>query len=112
MTPAALRRLADQKTAESYTMRSDADLLRAQGGALRGMLDPLISISQGVWVGPAATDFEQQSSVHAQRVNGVASDLVRIASEMESRARQLSDRAAELRRQASQAETGTPAGVI
>ena len=107
MTPATLRRLADQKIAESYTLARDADLLRAQGGALRGLLDPLASISQGVWAGPAAVDFEQQSAAQTRRVNGVAADLQRIGAEMEGRSRQLRNRAAELRILASRAEMAT-----
>lgn len=109
MTPAALRRLADQKLAEADSLASDADRLRSQAAALRGLLEPLISISQRVWVGPAASDFEEKSRVHAQQVDDQADRLNRIAAEFDDQAGRFRREAAALRREADVSEAAAAA---
>ena len=100
MTAAALRHLADQKLADASSLASDADRLRAQAAGLQGLLDPLVSISQRVWMGPAATDFEERAKERGQQVDDQAGRLSRIAAEFDDEARRLRSDAAALRRQA------------
>jgi hypothetical protein len=104
VTSAALRRLADQKLADADSLASDADRLRSQAAALRGMLDPLAPISQRVWVGPAASDFEQNSRVRARQIDDQAARLNRIGAEFDGRGRRLRQEAAALRREADAAD--------
>jgi methyl-accepting chemotaxis protein len=107
--PEALRRLADQRLADADSIASDADRLRSQAAALDGLLDPLAPMSERVWVGPAAADFEAKSRSHAAQVNDQASRLNRIAAEFDERARQLRYEAASLRRAADTADAVTAA---
>ena len=104
MTPAALRRLAEQKLDDAASLASDADRLRMQAAELDGLLDPLVPMSQRVWVGPAATDFETKTRLQAEQVNDQAARLRRIAAEFDVRARQLRTEAAADRRKADTAE--------
>lgn len=104
MTPAALRRLSDQKLEDAAALASDAGRLRTQAAVLNGLLDPLALTSQRVWVGPAATDFEARSRFYAQQVNDHAARLRHIAAEFEDRARLLRTEAAAFRLQANAAE--------
>lgn len=121
MTSAELRRIADQNIVEANSLLRDADRLRSQAAALRGILDPLASISQRVWVGPAATNFEEECTLRARQVDDQAIRLQQIAAEFEDRARELRRKAATLRAQAVAADAVTtaaaeaavlPAGVI
>ncbi len=100
MTAVALRRLADSKLADAASLEGDADRLRAQAAALRGLLDPLVSISQRVWMGPAATDFEEKARQKGQQVDDQAAGLTRIAAEFDGDARRLRREASDLQRQA------------
>lgn len=114
MTAAALRRRADQKLVDADSLASDADQLRGQAAALHGLLDPLVSISQRVWVGPAASDFEERARERGQQVDDQAATLRRIAAEFDDEARRLRIQAAALRRQADAedaAEAAAPTGV-
>ncbi len=111
MTSSELRRLADQKIVQSNSLLRDADRLRSQAAALRGLLDPLVAMSQRVWVGPAAADFESRSTTHARIVNDQAGEIVRIAGELESQARELRRESASLRAQAAADASVLPAGV-
>lgn len=116
MTPAALRRLADQKLNDARSLGSDADRLRSQAAALRGLLDPLVSISQRVWIGPAASDFEEGARAQGQQVDDQAARINRIAAEFDGEAARLRQDAVALRRQADIAEAAVavvvpPAGV-
>ncbi len=113
MTSAELRRLADQKMVESNSLRRDADRLRSQAAALRGLLDPLPLISQRVWVGPAATDFEEKSTAYARQVDEQAVRLQRIVGEFEARAQDRHQEATVLRSKAAAADAAAavvPAG--
>lgn len=119
MTSAELRRLADQKMVESNALRRDADRLRLQAAVLRGLLDPLAAISQRVWAGPAATDFEEKSAAHARQVDEQAERLRRIAGEFDDRSRRLRRDAEALRSQArvvdaaaAAAAAGLPTAVV
>lgn len=111
MTTAALRRIADQTLVDADSLASDAGRLRSQAASLRGLLDPLVSISQRVWVGPAASDFEQNSRARAGQIDGQAARLNRIASEFDGRSGQLRREAAALRRQADAADAA-PIGIV
>ena len=115
MTSAEFRSLADEKMVKSHALSRDADRLRVQAAALRGLLGSLASISKGVWVGPAATDFEEQCAMRARQVDDQAAELQRFAGELDQRARRLREEAARLRSQADAAAaaavTDVPAGV-
>jgi len=96
MTPEQLRSLAARRRAEAAELHTDAARLRSQAELLTGLLDPLVPISQRVWRGPAAIEFENQVRVHAGRVNeqaqlleSVAADFDRIAGKKEQEDRQL-----------------------
>ena len=103
MTSAELRRLAAAKMNEATALGSDADRLRVQAAALRGLLDPLVSISHRVWTGPAAQDFEAKAQTQARIVNDQSSRLAAIAGELDDRAYRLRREAESLRRQADAA---------
>ena len=111
MTPAALRRIADQKLADADSLASDAGRLRSQAASLRGLLDPLVSMSQRVWVGPAASDFEQNSRVRAGQIDDQAARLNRIAAEFDGRSGRLRREASALRQQADAADAA-PIGTV
>lgn len=104
MTPTELRRLAERKLTEATALAVDADRLRVQAAALRGLLEPIVPMSQRVWLGPAAEDFEAKASVHSQKVNEQSSQLGRIAAEFDEEAARLRRQAAILRSQAATAE--------
>ncbi len=104
MTPVELRYLANQKLAAADSFAADADRLRSQAAALRGLLDPLIPMSQRVWVGPAATDFEAKARAHGRQLDGQSSRLQQIAGEFDGEGRRLRREAAELRRAADAGE--------
>lgn len=104
MTPAELRRLADRKMAAATALASDAARLRSQADELRGLLEPLVPISQRVWVGPAATDFEDQVRAQSARLDEEAGRLRQVAAELERRAGSERRAAADLRAQAAAAE--------
>lgn len=123
MTSAELRRLAERKLAEASALAADADRLRAQAAALRGLLEPIVPMSRRVWVGPAAEDFEANARLHLQQIDLQALRLMRIAGEFNGEADRLRRQAAALQRQANlqrQAETAEaavaspvlPSGVI
>jgi len=112
MTSAELRRLADHKVVEASSLSRDADHLRSKAAALKGLLDPLVPISQRIWVGPAALDFEEKSAQHAQTIDNQAAQLLQIAGEFEDQVRELRNRAAELRAEAQTADTAAAAAVV
>ena len=94
-------------------MRTDAARLRAQADELGGLLDPLIPMSQRVWQGPAAVDFENQVRAHAQRVNQQAQVLRAAAVDFDRDAGRKEQEAIRLRAQATAMEmVGAPGGVM
>ena len=118
MSPAELRRLADRKLIEAANLEEAAERLRSQAAALRGLLDPLAPMSQRVWAGPAATDFESTARSLSQQVDEQAAQLVRAAVDFDADASQCRRQAARFREQAAAAEVATapvgaiPAGVL
>jgi hypothetical protein len=112
MTPADLRHLATQKLAAAATLAADADRLRSQAATLRGLLDPLVPMSQRVWVGPAAADFETKARAHAQQLDGQSARLQQVAGEFDGEDRRLRREAAELRRAAEVAAAAIPTGAL
>jgi len=104
MTPVELRYRANQKLAAADSFAADADRLRSQAAALHGLLDPLIPMSQRVWVGPAAADFEAKARAHSRQLDGQSSRLQQIAGEFDGEDRRLRREAAELRRASDAAE--------
>jgi hypothetical protein len=104
VTPAELRSLADRKTAEAASLDVKAERLRPEATALRGLLEPLVAMSARVWVGPAATAFEQGTQSQGRLLDEQADRLFRIADELAARARRLRSDAASLRAQANAAE--------
>ncbi len=112
MTPEGLRRLAAQRTAEAAYLHRDAAQLRSQAGALEGLLDPLVSISQRVWTGPAADDFERQVRIQAGRVNEQAQALGRVAVDFDRMAGQKRREADRLQSQAAAIEGASGTGVV
>ncbi len=109
MTPAELRHLAAQKIAAADSLAIDADRLRAQGAALRDLLGPLVPMSQRVWIGPAAADFEAKARAHARQLDGQSVRLQQIAGEFDGEAALLRREAAALRRAADAAEVAAAA---
>lgn len=113
MTPEQLLRLAAQKTAAADLLGDDARRLRAQAAVLRDLLDPLVPMSQRVWAGPAATEFEGQVRAHIGRLNQQADVLDRIAGDFETAATARLREAADLRSSAAVlAASVSPGGVM
>ena len=110
MTPAELRRLADRKAAAADSLSEDAGRLRPQAAALRGVLEPLLAMSTRVWVGPAASAFEEDTRSRGRLLDQQADRLIRIADELAARARRLRSEAARLRSQAIAAEAAAATG--
>ncbi len=111
MTPAELRRRADQKQSEASALARDAIELRVQAAALRDLLEPLAAMSSRVWVGPAADDFAAKAQAASQTVNEQADRLGRVAADLDDRAASLRSEARSLRTQANavEAAAATPA---
>lgn len=105
MSPAELRRLAERKLVESGATAADADRLRAEAAALRGLLEPLITMSREVWAGPAAAEFEADLTRNGRQLDEECARINRIAADLDERARRLRLDAATLREQASVVET-------
>ena len=112
MTPAELRRLADRKVAEAGTLSANADRLRPEAAALRGLFEPLIALSTQVWVGPAASEFEEEARTRGRLLDEQADRLVRVAEEAAERARRLRSEAAHLRANAAAAEAAEATAVV
>ena len=117
MTSAELRGLSERKRVEATALAGDADRLRAQAVALRGLLEPIVPMSQRVWVGPAAEDFEAKARLHSDQVDLQALRLVRIGGEFDGEAARLRHEAATLQRQAATAEAAVgspmmPTGIV
>ena len=109
LTPVELRILADRKTAEAKSLSADAERLRFEARALRGVLEPLIALSSRVWVGPAANEFEENTRSRGRLLDLQADRLDRIADELVDQARRLRSEAATLRARATAAEATTAA---
>jgi uncharacterized protein YukE len=86
VTPAELRRRAAESRAEATGLAADADRLRGQAASLRGLLDPLLPMSQRVWMGPAAEEFEADVRRHGAEIDGQAARLSSVADELDRRA--------------------------
>lgn len=112
MSPGELRRRADEKLAAAGLLVHDAERLRLQAEALTGLLDPLVSISQRVWNGPAAIDFEANCRVRSRQVDEQALQIGRIAGEFDEQASVLRREAASLQRDAVAAETAANGSAI
>lgn len=112
MTPEQLRRLAAQRAAEAAELHSDAARLRSQAGSLEGLLDPLVPISQRVWKGPAADEFESQARARAGRVNEQARVLSAVAGDFDRIAGQKQQEAVRLRTEAAAIESVTGPGEV
>ncbi len=112
MTSVELRRLADQKMAEAAQLTDDAERLRPQAASLRGLLDPLVGMSQRAWVGPAAEDFEAAVRVHSQRIDEQADRLGQVAAQFLAAAAALRREAGVLRRQALEMESAASAAGV
>jgi uncharacterized protein YukE len=86
MGPEELRRLARHRDADAVGLAADADRTRAQAAALDGLLDPLVPMSQRVWAGPAANDFENEVLTYARRLNAAVLLLRQIAGDFDRQA--------------------------
>ncbi len=104
MTPYDMRRLADQKESAADRLEDNGERLRRAGDALRGLLDPLVPMSQRVWKGPAADDFERQVKVHAGQLHEQSAALALAASRLQREASIARSDAQRLRSQADAAE--------
>ena len=111
MTSSELRRLAGEKIAAAASLVADAALLRSQAAELDGILDPLVPISQRVWVGPAAEDFESAVRAHGSVLRGEVLRLIDIATDLERRAQIARGEAAELRARALATQLVADAGL-
>ena len=112
MTADQLRRLATARTREAGELVVDANRLRSQASALSGLLDPLVPMSQRVWIGPAASDFESQVQEHSGRLRNQAAILDRIANDFEQLAAAKRREAAQLQVRAAASEASISGGVI
>ena len=110
MSSYELRRLANQKAATAVALAADAAMLRAQAAELVGILNPLVPMSQRVWVGPAADDFESAVRANAAVLDEEAQRLRDIAGDLERRARIARGEAAELLSRAASVNVGAAAG--
>lgn len=110
MTPAEYRRRASQKRAEADGLAADADRLRSQAALLQGLLDALVPMSQRIWVGPAAQDFQSEVRRHGGEINDQARRLVAIAAELDRTASIDRNTAHSLDTQAAAAEAAEAAG--
>ena len=111
MTPAELRSLADRRTAAADSLSANAERLRPEAAALRGVLEPLVAMSARVWMGPAASAFEEDTRSQGRLLDQQADRLIRIADELAARARRLRSEAARLRARATAAEAAAVTGV-
>ena len=109
VTPTELRRQADRKVSEARSLGADAERLRCEAGALRGVLEPLVILSARVWVGPAATEFEASTRSRGRVLDQQADLLDRIADELAERACRLRREATTLWAQAKAAEAAMAA---
>jgi hypothetical protein len=89
MTPGELRRIAERKLIEATALVADADRLRTPAVALQGLLEPIVPMSQRVWIGPAAEDFEAKARYHSWQLDRQSSRLIQIAAEFEDEATRL-----------------------
>ncbi len=101
MTPEELRRLARHNEASANILAMDADRLRVQSAGLNGSLDPLIPMSQRVWTGPAAQDFEDTVRAHSRVLADQSRRLRQIADELDRQAQMERREAVELRAKAA-----------
>lgn len=108
MTPEELLRSARSRDANAGVLELDADRLRVQAAALDGCLDPLVAMSQHVWTGPAAQDFEDTVRKHSRVLAEQARRLRQIADDLDRQAQQERRTAVELRASAA-AVQGAPA---
>ena len=108
-TPVELHRLADRKLTTAGSLVTAAERLRREAAALRGVLEPLVVLSARVWVGPAATEFEENTRTRARVLDQQADRLDRIADELGARVRRLQSEAAALRAQATELEAAAAA---
>lgn len=113
MTPYELRREADRREKEAAANAAASARLRAEAAGLRGLLRPLIGLSEGVWTGPAAADFEARVVSHDAALGAQADRICAAATEVERTARRRRAEAAELRQRADAAEAvaSAPQGV-
>jgi len=104
VTSAEFRRRAGALDAEASALADDADRLQFEAAALDGILDPLVAISQRVWTGPAAQDFEANVRWYSSIVSQQARELGRIAHDLRRQAVVARGEAAVLRARALAAD--------
>ena len=78
-------------------MEADASQLCSQADILVGILDPLIPISERVWMGPAADEFEASVRSHAALLAAESDHIKGIAGELQRAAAVKRHQAAEMR---------------
>ncbi|MDJ0954255.1 MAG: hypothetical protein QNJ81_11310 [Acidimicrobiia bacterium] len=106
MTPAELHRLANDKAVEATRLVATARRLRAHAAELDGLLDPLLSISQRVWVGPAADDFENRVRAFSRQLDVQVGRLRASAVLLEVRADRARGEAGDYKARALAAQAG------
>lgn len=104
VSPGGLRRLADRRLGEARSIANDADRLRSEAAGLPGLLEPLLAVSNAVWAGPAADEFETNVGHHGRNLAEQSALVLRFAAELDDRAARLRSDAANLRDQAAAAE--------
>jgi hypothetical protein len=112
MGPEELRRLARHRDADAVVLATDADRIRVQAAALDGLLDPLVPMSQRVWAGPAANDFENKVRTYALRLNAAVRLLWQIAGDFEKQAEVNRREAVLLRARAAAAEMAVATSAV
>jgi uncharacterized protein YukE len=110
VTSAELCRLADRDMSEAADLSADAARLESQAASLRGLLEPLIGMSQRAWIGPAAEEFEANVRTSSGQIDEQAQRLADIALTLHADAARLRREAGSLRRQASAIDAATAAG--
>ena len=111
MSPGELRQLAACRDAAAATITRDSARLRTCADELDGVLMPLVPMSQRVWVGPAADNFEAEVRAHTARLDAEAHRLRAVASSLDRKADAARREADEFRRRALSAETAAVAGL-
>jgi uncharacterized protein YukE len=100
-----MRQQAARNRTRSGALDSAAARLRVIADQIRTLLSDLPSRSREVWIGPAASDFEQRATEADAEVKAQAALLVATAGEFEAEARRLRSEAASLDAQAAAAES-------
>ena len=112
MTPTEMRQQAARNRAHAAALDSAAARVRVIADEIRPLLSDLASRSREVWIGPAASDFEQRAADADAELKAQAALLLATAIEFESDARRRRVEAAALEAQAATDEATVAASSL